>query len=99
MYVYVKIYYEGEGQSVLAVCDEEVLGKVLREGDIVLDVSNDFFNGFKTHVDDVPHLLEGVTSAMLVGENTVKKAIDAGYVHPEAVLRVNQVPYAYLVKV
>ncbi|MCS7107818.1 MAG: DUF424 family protein [Sulfolobales archaeon] len=99
MFVYVKIYYEGSDQSVLAVCDEEILGMVLREGDVVLDVSKDFFNGFKTHLDDLPHLLEGVNSAMLVGNNAVRKAIEAGYVHPEAVLKVGQVPYAYLVKI
>lgn len=99
MYAYVKKYYEGGDVVVLAVCDEEVLGKVLREGEVVLDVSREFFNGFKTHVDDIPYLLEGVTSAVLVGDNVVKKAIEAGYIHPEAVLTVCNVPYAYFVKV
>ncbi len=99
MYVYAKVYYDDGVMAVVAICDEEVLGKVLRDDKAVLDVSRDFFNGFRAHVDDVPHLLEGAASAMLVGENVVRKAVEAGYIHPEAILRVSNVPYAYLVKV
>ncbi len=98
MYVYVKMHYSGD-TAVLAACDEGILGEVLKEGEVILDVSTEFFKGFKTRVDDIQYLLEGVASAMLVGENVVNKAIEAGYIHVDAVLRVGNIPYAYLVKV
>lgn len=98
MYIYVKIHHSGD-TAVLAACDENVLGEVLREGEVILDVSTEFFKGFKTHVDDIQYLLEGASSAVLVGENVVNKAIEAGYIHVDAVLKVSNIPYAYLVKV
>jgi hypothetical protein len=34
----------------------------------------------------------------MVGKNIVKKAIEQGYVHPEAVLKIQGVPHAQIVK-
>lgn len=99
MYIYIKIHYEGGNPVVLAACDEDLIGKVMKEGDIILDVSVDFFKGFKVQVDELPQYLESVMSAILIGENVVSKAIKSGYVHPETVLRVNNVPYAHFIKI
>jgi hypothetical protein len=35
----------------------------------------------------------------MVGKNIVKKAIEKGYVHPEAVLRIEGIPHAQIVKI
>jgi hypothetical protein len=34
----------------------------------------------------------------MVGKNVVKKAIERGYVHPEAVLHIEGVPHAQIIK-
>jgi hypothetical protein len=87
------------GRNVLlAICDCEVLGKTLREGKIVFHVKDEFYNGGKVSVEEAVGMIENSTIVNLVGRNCVEKAIAKGYVHPEAVLRIEGVPHAQIVK-
>ena len=87
------------GRNVLlAICDCEVLGRTLREGKIVFRVKDEFYNGGKVSVEEAVGMIENSTIVNLVGRNCVEKAIAKGYVHPEAVLRIEGVPHAQIVK-
>jgi hypothetical protein len=87
------------GKNVLlAICDCEVLGRTLREGKIVFHVKDEFYNGGKVSVEEAVGMIENSTIVNLVGSNCVEKAIAKGYVHPEAVLRIEGVPHAQIVK-
>jgi len=82
----------------LAICDCEVLGKTLREGKIVFQVKDEFYNGGKVTVEEAVGMIENSTIVNMVGKNCVEKAIQKGYVHPEAVLEIEGVPHAQIVK-
>jgi len=87
------------GQSVLlATCDAELLGKILREGKIVFEVREEFYKGPKMTVEEVIELMKQSTIVNMVGHNVVKKAIQKGLVHPDAVLKISGVPHAQIVK-
>lgn len=87
------------GQNVLlAVCDCDLLGRTLREGKIVFHVKNEFYNGRKATVDEAVGLINNSTIVNLVGKACVEKAIAKGYVHPEAVLNIEGIPHAQIVK-
>jgi len=87
------------GRNVLlAICDCEVLGRTLREGKVVFHVKDEFYNGGKVSVDEAVCMIENSTIVNMVGKNCVGKAIEKGYVHPEAVLRIEGVPHAQIVK-
>jgi hypothetical protein len=87
------------GRNVLlAICDCEVLGRTLREGKIVFHVKDEFYNGGKVSVEEAVGMIQNSTIVNLVGCNCVEKAIAKGYVHPEAVLRIEGVPHAQIVK-
>ena len=87
------------GRNVLlAICDCEVLGRTLREGKIVFHVKDEFYNGGKVSVDEAVCMIANSTIVNMVGQNCVGKAIEKGYVHPEAVLRIEGVPHAQIVK-
>ncbi len=96
--VYAKLSKCGE-HVLLAACDEELLGEVLRDAKIVFTVSEEFYNGPKMPVDDVIQLMEESTIVNMIGPNIVKKAIEKGLVHPEAVLEICGVPHAQIVKI
>ena len=88
-----------EGNKVLlAICDEELLGKTLREGKIVFKISEDFYKGKKTSVDQAVSMIENSTIINLIGNECVKKAIENGYVHPEAVLKIEGISHAQIMK-
>ena len=88
------------GQNVmLAVCDCELLGKTLKEGKIVFRIKNEFYNGRKATVEEAVDLIENSTIVNLVGKCCVEKAIAEGYVHPEAVIEIEGIPHAQIIKI
>jgi hypothetical protein len=88
------------GRNVLlAICDAEILGRTLCEGKIVFHVKEDFYKGAKVNVEEALSMIQNSTIVNMVGKNVVKKAIQRGYVHPEAVLSIEGVPHAQIVKV
>ncbi len=98
MEVYAKLSKCGE-HVLLAACDEELLGQVLKDEKIVFKIGEEFYKGPKIPIDDAVSLIAESTVVNLVGPNIVKKAIDEGLVHPEAVIEICGVPHAQIVKV
>ena len=87
------------GKTVLlAICDADILGKTLREGKIVFCVKEDFYKGARVNIEEAVSMIRNCTIVNMVGKNVVKKAIEQGYVHPEAVLDIEGVPHAQIVK-
>ena len=81
------------------MCDAEILGKTLREGEMTFRVKEDFYKGRRVAVEEAIDLIETSTIVNMVGKNVVKKAIERGFVHPEAVLNIEGVPHAQIVKI
>jgi hypothetical protein len=97
MDVYVNLKKVGRN-VLLAMCDCELLGKTLREGKIVFHVKDEFYNGRKASIEEAISMISNSTIVNLVGKRCVEKAIDKGYVHPDAVLRIEGVPHAQIIK-
>ena len=87
------------GRNVLlAICDAEILGRTLRDGKIVFCVKEEFYKGARVNVEEAVSMIENSNIVNMVGRNVVKKAIQKGYVHPEAVLNIEGIPHAQIVK-
>jgi hypothetical protein len=86
------------GNVLLAICDCEILGKTLQEGKITFHVKEDFYKGAKVDIDEAIDMIENSNIVNMVGKNIVQKAIERGYVHPEAILNIEGVPHAQIIK-
>ncbi len=87
------------GRNVLlCMCDVEILGKTFREGKIVFCVKEDFYKGAAVDVEEAVSMIESSTIVNMIGKNVVKKAIERGFVHPEAILQIEGIPHAQIVK-
>jgi uncharacterized protein len=95
--VYLNVRKVGEN-TVLAVCDCDLLGKTLREGKIVFHIKDEFYKGRKATAEEAIGLIGNSTIVNLVGEECVGKAIAEGYVHPEAVIKIEGIPHAQIMK-
>jgi len=95
--VYVNLRKHGKF-VVLATCDCELLGKVLRDGKIVFEIREEFYKGQKVTLEEAIELCKQSTIVNMVGQSIVNKAIREGLVHPEAVLKISGVPHAQIVK-
>ncbi len=97
MDVYVNLKKVGRN-VVLAICDTDLLGRTLRENKIIFQIKGEFYNGGKATVEEAVAMIKNSTIVNMVGKNCVEKAIQRGYVHPEAVINIEGVPHAQIVK-
>jgi len=95
--VYVNVRKHGKN-VVLATCDCEILGRVLRDGKIVFEVREEFYKGTKVTIEEAIELCKQSTIVNMIGKCIVEKAVKAGLVHPEAILKISGVPHAQIVK-
>jgi len=82
----------------LATCDANLLGKVLREGKIVFEIREEFYKGLKVSLEEAIDLVEQSTIVNMVGHKIVRKAVEKGLIHPEAIIKISGVPHAQIIK-
>lgn len=68
----------------LAACDRDLLGKVLKLGEVKIEVSERFYGGRLVNEKELIRLLEEADVLNLVGEKVIKIAEKIGLIHPEA---------------
>ena len=95
--VYVNLRKSGQ-YIVLATCDCELLGKVLRDGKIVFEIREDFYKGQKVTVEEALELCKQSSIVNMIGQCIVDNAVEEGLVHPDAILKISGIPHAQIVK-
>lgn len=91
--MYVKIK-----ESVVAVCDEDILGKTFEDDNVLLEIKEEFYKGDLKDKKQVINILKDAINVNLVGKEAIKTAIDAGVIEEENVLYIQGVPYALMCK-
>lgn len=96
--IYMKIH-RATGDTILAACDEEVLGNTYRGEDTKITVSETFYNGRLVTEEEFIDHMEDVTIMNLVGERAVSIAIEKGHVSEDCILDIGGVKHAQVVKI
>jgi hypothetical protein len=97
MSISIKIYRRGD-DTLIGACDEELLGRRLKEGEFRLHVKKSFYDGHRIDEKALVAYLEEATIANLVGKRTVECAVKNGFVDPDCILVVDGTPHAQVVK-
>lgn len=82
----------------VAACDEDIVGKTFRGNDIKITVSASFYKGDSGGEEMLVNRLEMATIANLVGKKTMEIAIKHGFVDPDNVLQIGEVPHAQMAR-
>lgn len=97
-YVYIKVHMRGN-VMVLAICDEELLGRKFEEGIFTLEVKEDFYGDRRVPIDDeLFKLIDEAHIVNMVGSRIVEEAIRRGVVPREGVLKIAGIPHVQVVK-
>ena len=96
--VYLKIRNTGQ-ETLVSICDKDILGKRFKEGRLKIYITEDFYRGTLVPIGEAIKTLESATIANLVGKNTVSYAIKEGYVNKDSVIYIQGVPHVQLVKI
>ncbi|MEM2941905.1 MAG: DUF424 family protein [Candidatus Bathyarchaeia archaeon] len=95
--IYVKKYVKGE-KTLVTVCDSELIGKTLREGRLRLEVSSSFYKGELATKEEAIAALSKADTGNLVGEKSVRAAVDGRLVDPSAVIYIAGVPHVQIIR-
>ncbi len=85
-------------ETLVIVCDAELLGKTLRKKNLKLEVKESFYRGREASVSECLEALKEATIANLLG-TIVDHAIVEGLVNPRCVLKFGRVKHAQIVRV
>jgi hypothetical protein len=98
MNVYLKIHYRNDLETV-ACCDEELLNQVFKEGNLRIEISNQFYGGTLVNIEDAIEILKNTICFNIVGDCIINKAIHCKLLSKEGVRFINGVPMALKVKI
>lgn len=93
--MYIKFHKVGE-REVIAVCDEDLLGKEFSEGKLSLKVSYEFYGGEKKDEAYVKKVLLNADNLNLVGKECVSLAIKLGVVEEKNIIKIKGIPYSLI---
>ncbi|MDD1729177.1 MAG: DUF424 domain-containing protein [Methanospirillum sp.] len=94
--MYLRIHRSAGSQEVVGICDRELLGTTLTEGDLNVVISPTFFGETVATQEEVLAALSDCRNINMFGERCVSLAIQQGYVDKEACRMIAGVPHAVI---
>ena len=85
-------------EIVAAICDEELLGKVLNFQNTKVTISKQFYGGRVVDEDFVNRLMQKATIGNLFGEKIIEIAGKNGFIISENIILIDGIPHAQFVK-
>ncbi|MDG6914995.1 MAG: DUF424 domain-containing protein [Nitrososphaerota archaeon] len=87
-----------KNSSVVNVCDADLIGKTLVEGELKMHISKDFYGGDLVGEEETMRLLRGSSMISLAGKMSVGIALANKLGSPQAVRVVQGVPFLMIYK-
>jgi hypothetical protein len=91
--------YDTEGHSIVAVCDRNIIGKKFKEGKLVLKLDSSFYKGDEVNKTAVKEALSSATIANIAGEKAIACAVECGCIDPDAVIFIEGIPHAQMIRI
>ncbi len=91
--MYVKIH-ETENKDIVAVCDEDLIGKKFEEKELILDVSEEFYKGEKMDEKRTLEIMKKADILNIVGEKSIDLASKNDIVSKMNIIKIKGIPHA-----
>ena len=86
-------------QSMLNICDAELLGKKIIEGDLTMHINENYYGERFVEKDEAESLLNNSSIINMVGKETVSLALKLGIGSENAVKIISDVPFLIIFNV
>jgi len=94
--MYIRIHRPAGSQEVVGICDKELLGSTLTEGDLNVAISPAFFGDKLATEEEILSVLRTCGNINMFGERCVGLAIKHGYIDQESCRIIAGVPHAII---
>ena len=90
--IMMKFHSEGD-RGVLAICDENLLGKTLKEGDLEFKINKGFYEGDPVDKDAILRIIPAVGSVNAVGKRSIGILLEEGIATEDDIRYIQDVPH------
>lgn len=89
--------HHSQGKHIVALCDDDLLGKQIEEEDVVLDLQSQFYQGEQASEEDILASINEAYIVNAVGKKTIEFLIKNNFVEKESCKKVKDIPYVQVV--
>ena len=93
--MYVKIH-EYKNSKIVAICDEDIIGKKIVDKEKCLDISERYYKGKRKNELSVVKFMEEANNLNLVGKKTIAVALKHGIISKEGIIKIKNIPHAHM---
>ncbi len=89
----VKIHKKNS-RTIIAVCDKDLIGKLLEENGKQLDLRGEFYKGEEFEKEEIGDLIRNADGVNLVGKEAVELGLQEGVIEQENIITIQEIPHA-----
>lgn len=93
----VKIHKTHDGRRVIAVADDDLIGKVFEEGKKQLNLDSIFYKGEEIDEKELKKHLSQPCSVNIVGKDSIKFFCNMKMLDKDRVMEIKKIPYAQVI--
>lgn len=93
----IKEHKNNEGKLILAICDKELLNKIIEENDLQLDLTSNFYKGEEKSEEEIKILIKKSYLINAVGEKTIEFLKKLELTKDEEIKKIKNTPYAQII--
>src|SRR3989344_5744360 len=90
---------KSQGSEVLAVCDENLIGKVFRDKKMKLEITERFYKGDLVDEEKAVKFMKEAKSINIAGKNSINLAIKSGMIDKGNVIKIKKIPHALIFEI
>jgi hypothetical protein len=87
-----------QGSLMINICDIELIGTRLEEGELLIDITKEYFQQEIIEAIKAEELLRTCSVANLVGERIVSQAVQLKFAKERSIRRISGVPFLMIFK-
>ncbi len=95
--MYVKIHKSND-RYIVAICDEDLIGKEISEGDLNLNITERFYKGDIKSDEEITKIMKESLNLNIIGNDSIKLALDNGIIEKDSIIKIGGVPHAQVFK-
>ncbi len=80
------------------ICEEELVGRTLVEGELRVELNPEYFSGDSIDLKEALHLIDEASIVNLVGNTIVEEAVRRGYAHSAAIRKIGGISFLMIYK-